>query len=144
MLILFSATGIAFGLGFLYFLGAIPAGVAAGAPLWVAAVFAWLGYSAGSLLVLVAGTPLRDWLVRKLKIPVERDSSKLIWRIWEKWGLAGLGLVAPVTIGPQIGSVLALAVGERPVRVLVFLSLGVIPWCVLFAALVGLGIKIVR
>ncbi|MFZ4774435.1 MAG: hypothetical protein ACOYM3_03680 [Terrimicrobiaceae bacterium] len=144
MLILFSSAGIAFGLGFLYFLGAIPAGVAAGAPLWLAAVFAWLGYSAGSLLVLLAGTPLRGWLVRKLRIPLERDSSKLIWRVWEKWGLAGLGFLAPVTIGPQIGSILALAVGERPVRVLTFLSMGVIPWCLLFSVLVGLGIKIVR
>jgi hypothetical protein len=139
-----SGAALAFGFGFLYFLGAIPAGAAGGAPLWLAAVSAWAGYSAGALLVLLAGAPLRDWLVRKLKIPVVRDPSKLVWRIWEKWGLAGLGLLAPVTIGPQAGSVLALAVGERAVRVVVALSLGVVPWCVLFAVLVGFGIKIAR
>jgi hypothetical protein len=53
-------------------------------------------------------------------------------------------LLAPVTIGPQAGSVLALAIGERAVRVFVALSLGVVPWCVLFAVLVGFGIKIAR
>ena len=140
------ATGatLAFGFGFLYFLGAIPAGVAAGTPVWMAAVSSWAGYSAGALVVLLAGAPLRAWLVRKLKIPVKRDSSKLIWRVWERWGLAGLGLLAPVTIGPQAGSVLALAVGERAVLVFVALSLGVIPWCILFAYLVGFGVKIAR
>ena len=144
MLNMASGAAVAFGFGFLYFLGAIPAGAAARAPVWLAAVTAWAGYSAGALVVLLAGAPLRDWLVRRLKIPVERDSSKLIWRIWEKWGLAGLGLLAPVTIGPQAGSVLALAVGERAVRVFIALSLGVVPWCILFAFLVEFGVKIAR
>ena len=140
------ATGaaLAFGFGFVYFLGAIPAGTAAGAPLWVAAFSAWMGYSTGALVVLLAGAPLRNWLIRRLNIPVERDSSKWIWRIWDRWGLLGLGLLAPVTIGPQAGSILALAVREVPLRVFLALSLGVIPWCILFTVLVGYGIKIVR
>jgi len=144
MLPIISGSVVAFGLGFVYFLAAIPSGTAAGAPLWLAAVAGWLGYSAGALLVLLAGTPLRNWLLRRLKISTQRDPSKWIWQVWEKWGLAGLGLLAPVTIGPQAGSLLALAVGERPGRVLTAISLGVIPWCVLFACLVGLGIKIAR
>lgn len=144
-LLSYSAGAVAaFSFGFLYFLAAIPAGVAAGAPLLLATLTAWMGYSSGALLVIVAGTPLRDWLVKRLKIPVQRDPSKLVWRVWEKWGLAGLGLLAPVTIGPQVGGILALAVGERPGRVLLALSLGVIPWCLLFAAFVACGIKIAR
>jgi hypothetical protein len=139
-----SGIAAAFGLGFLYFLAAIPAGAAAGTPVWAAAVAAWLGYSAGGAVVLAAGAPLRDWLVRKLKIPVERDPKKLIWRVWDKWGLAGLGFLAPVTIGPQIGGILALAVDGRPLRIFIAFSAGVIPWCVLFALLVSFGVKIVR
>ncbi len=134
----------AFGLGFLYFLGAIPSGAAAGAPVWAAAFAAWLGYSAGGAVVLAAGAPLRDWLVRRLKIPVARDPSKLVWRAWDKWGLAGLGLLAPVTIGPQVGGILALAMNGRPLRIFVALSAGVMPWCVLFALLVSFGVKIAR
>lgn len=139
-----SGAAISFGFGFLYFLGAIPAGVASGAPLWLTAVSAWAGYSSGALVILLAGAPLREWVVRKLRIPVKRDSSKVIWRIWERWGLAGLGLLAPVTIGPQAGSVLALAVGERTIPIFVALSLGVIPWCLVFAMLVEFGVKIAR
>ena len=85
---------------------------------------------------------MRDWLVRRLKIPVQRDPSKLVWRVWDRGGLAGLGLLAPVTIGPQAGAVLALAVGEKMPRILAALSLGVIPWCVAFGVLVAFGVRL--
>jgi len=139
-----SITGIAtaFGLGFIYFIAAIPAGTASGAAVWLAALAAWLGYTAGGLIVLLAGVPLRDWVVRKLKVPVQRDPSKLVWRVWDRWGMAGLGLLAPVTIGPQASAVLALAIGERTLRILAALSLGVVPWCVVFAVLTSFGVKL--
>ena len=54
----------AFGLGFLYFIAAIPAGMAAGASVWIAPIAAGFGYVAGGAVVLLAGAPLREWLVR--------------------------------------------------------------------------------
>lgn len=137
-----TGTSTALGLGFVYFIAAIPAGAAAGAPVWLAAAAAWAGYSAGALVVLLAGAPLRDWLVRRLNIPVRRDPSKLVWRVWERGGLPGLGLLAPVTIGPQAGAVLALAVGEKAPHIMAALSLGVIPWCFAFGVLVSLGVRL--
>jgi len=134
----------ALGLGFAYFIAAIPAAAAAGLPVWAAGLAAWFGYSAGAGVVLLAGAPLRAWLVIKLRIPVERDSTKWVWKVWDRAGLPGLGLLAPVTVGPQAGSILALAVGERPARIFAALSLGVIPWCVGFCILVSLGVKIAR
>jgi len=81
--------------------------------------------------------------VQKLGIPVERDPTKLVWRVWDRGGLVGLGLLAPVTVGPQVGGILALAMRERPVAIFCALSLGVVPWCIAFACLVALGIRIV-
>ena len=133
----------AFGLGVVYFIAAIPAGVAAGAPAWTAGLAAGIGYVAGAAVVLLAGAPLREWLVLKLRIPVERDPSKLVWRMWERGGLLGLCLIAPVTIGPQATAVIALAVGEKPRRILGAVALGVLPWCVLFAVLTAFGFKLV-
>jgi hypothetical protein len=102
-----------------------------------------MGYVVGAGVVLLAGAPLREWLVRKLRISVERDPSKLVWRMWERGGLFGLCLIAPVTIGPQATAVIALAVGEKPRRILGAVALGVLPWCVLFAVLTALGFKMV-
>lgn len=132
----------AFGLGFAYFIAAIPAGVAAGAAVPLACLGAWLGYGAGGLVVVLAGAPLRSWLVAKFRIPVERDPNKLVWRAWDRAGIWGLGLLAPVTIGPQVGAVLALAVGERPARIVLALSLGALPWCAIFGALAFWGVKL--
>lgn len=99
---------------------------------------------AGGVVVLVAGAPFREWLVRKLKIPVHRDPSKLVWRMWERGGLLGLCLVAPVTIGPQATALIALAVGERAPRIIAFVALGVAPWCVTFAVMTAFGFKLVN
>jgi hypothetical protein len=133
----------ALGLGFLYFIAAVPAGAAAGAHAWIAGLAAGLGYLAGAAVVLLAGAPLREWLVRRLKIPVERDPSKWVWRMWERGGLLGLCLVAPVTIGPQATAIIALAVGEKPRRILGAVAFGVLPWCVFFAVLTAFGFKLV-
>lgn len=129
----------AFGLGFLYFVGAIPAGVAAHAPVWLAAVAAWSGYSAGGLIVLLAGAPLRAWLLRMMKFSPVPDHTKLFWRIWHRFGIWGLGLVAPVTIGPQIMAALCVALGEPSRRTQAAIALGVIPWVIAISLLAALG-----
>ncbi|MFZ4386546.1 MAG: hypothetical protein ACOYOI_00085 [Chthoniobacterales bacterium] len=129
----------AFGLGFLYFISAIPAGVAAHAPVWAAALAAWLGYSVGGLVVLLAGAPLRVWITGKLKVDPTPDPTKLFWRVWHRFGLWGLGLIAPVTIGPQATAAIALALGERPLRIQLAISLGVFPWAVALGGLTAVG-----
>ena len=128
-----------FSLGFVYFISAIPAGVAAQAPLWAAALAAWLGYSLGGTVVLLAGTPLRAWLLAKLKVDPTPDPTKLFWRIWHRFGLWGLGLISPVTIGPQATAAIALALGEKQARIQAAISLGVLPWVIAFATLTALG-----
>lgn len=122
-----------FGFGFFYLVGAVPAGMAAGLSAATSALIAWCGYAAGACLMTLVGEPVRNWVARKLKIPLERDPEKFIWKVWSRFGLPGLGLLAPVTIGPQSGCVLAIALGEKPWKAALALSLGVIPWCVGFA-----------
>ena len=134
----------AFGFGFFYFVGAIPAGVAAHAPLWIAGLAAWLGYSAGGLVILVAGAPIRAWITRKLKINSRPDPSKFFWRIWHRFGLWGLALLAPISVGPQVTAILALAMGEPPRKIQLAISLGIIPWLLLSGYLTSLGFNIFK
>ena len=133
-----------FGLGFFYFIGAIPAGVAAHAPVWAAALSAWAGYSSGGTVVLAAGAPLRGWINGKLKIDPHPDPTKLFWRIWCRFGLWGLALVAPVTVGPQATAAIAIALGESPRRIQLAISLGILPWVLIFATLTTIGARTLR
>jgi len=129
----------ALGLGFLYFVAAIPAGVAAGSPVALAALAAWIGYSLGGTIVLIAGTPLRNWITRKLKVNPHPDPTKLIWRIWERFGLWGLSIIAPVTIGPQVTALICLSLGESPRRIQFAVSFGVLPWIIGFSLVAAFG-----
>jgi len=129
----------AFGLGLFYFVGAIPAGLGAHAPIWLAALGAWFGYSVGGLVVLTGGAPLRAWITKKLKINPTPDPTKLFWRIWARFGLWGLAFVAPVSVGPQATAAIALALGESPRRIQLAISVGIVPWVLVFSLIADLG-----
>lgn len=133
------AMGTVFGLGIVYFLAAIPAGVALKLSPAVAAACAWAGYTAIGAAMLGLGTPARKWLERKFKISPHPDPAKLFWRIWLRWGMPGLGLLAPVTCGPYFAALIALALGEKPRRVIFWIAVGVVPWCVAFAVAAATG-----
>ena len=87
----------------------------------------------------MAGAPLRAWITRKLKINPTPDPTKFFWKVWHRFGLWGLGLIAPVTIGPQATAAIALALGERPLRIQLAISLGVFPWAVALGGLTAVG-----
>lgn len=133
-----------FGLGAVYFISAIPAGVALKLPLWLTALAAWLGYCAGGALIVFAGAPLRDLMMKRLKIEANPDRPTFILRAWKRFGLPAMGLLAPVTIGPQIAALLGTALGAPKVRLFLAISLGALPWAITFAVLIGLGWKLVK
>jgi hypothetical protein len=128
-----------FGLGIAYFIVAIPTGVAMQLDPWVAALCAWAGYTAIGAAMLVIGTPARRWLGEKFKISPQPNPQKLFWRVWMRWGLPGLSLLAPVTCGPYVAALIALALGEKPQRLILWIALGVVPWCIVFAIVAGTG-----
>ncbi len=141
---LIGAIAAAWGLGFIYFIAAVPTGVTLGLPLVAAAFVAWTGYAAGGLVVAVVGEPARAWLMKKLKVSPTPDRSKFIYRIWDQYGLWAMALLAPVTIGPQAGALLGLALGAPRWKLTAALAIGVIPWCILFSVLTALGVQIVK
>lgn len=139
-----AALASTFGLAFFWFIGAIPAGIGLGLNPIIAAVTAWLSYMAGALLIVVIGTPLRERLMQRFNISTEHDSSKLFWRVWDRFGLIGLGLLAPITTGSQIGALIGLALGVQPPRLLLAMGAGVALWCVVISVLAAFGVSLVR
>jgi Ca2+/H+ antiporter, TMEM165/GDT1 family len=128
-----------FGLGIVYFLAAIPTGVALRLDPGLSALCAWAGYTVIAAVMLAIGAPARRWLAEKFKISPRPNPEKLFWRVWIRWGLPGLALLAPVTCGPYFAALIALALGEKPRRLLLWISLGVIPWCLAFAVIAATG-----
>lgn len=134
----------AFGLGVVYFIAAIPTAAAMGLHPALAAVFAWAGYVAIAAAMLGIGEPARRWIERRFRVSSEPDARKLFWRVWMRWGMPGLGLLAPVTCGPYLAALLALALRERAGRLMLWIAIGALPWCVLLAALTAAGVRILQ
>lgn len=132
------------GLGALYFISAPAAGIALGLDWRVAALIAWVGYSAAGVLVASLGAPARDFLTRKFKRLPDLSGHKIFRRCWERGGLIGLGLIAPVTIGPKGAALVGLAAGEKPARLVAAIAAGAIPWAIGLAWATNCGFQFFR
>ena len=132
------------GLGALYFISAPAAGIALGLDWRMAALVAWIGYSAAGLVVAAIGIPAREFLSRKFKKLPDISRHKVFRRCWEKGGLVGLGLISPVTIGPKGAALVGLAAGEKPLPLLAAILGGAIPWAFGLAWAANYGLKLFR
>jgi len=54
-------------------------------------------------------------------------------QIWEKYGIPGLAIVAPVFVGTDIAAVLALSFGTSKARVIGWMAVSLAIWTVVFA-----------
>ena len=141
---MFAAIISTFSLAFFYFIAAIPAGAALQLPVWLAALTAGISYTAGVVVIVLIGAPLRERLVKRFNVSTTHDSQKLIWRVWDRYGLIGLSLLAPITLGAQIGALLGLSLGVKPRPLVIGMALGISVWCVGIGTAVALGLQVVR
>ncbi len=128
-----------FGLGILELWVAIPVGFGLGLTPFLAGLFAALGAVLSVVIVLAVGAPLRNWLLRLRKPEAEGKPTK-IQLIWNKYGIVGLGLLAPVVIGAHFGAAFAVAVGAPAQKTLFWFTVGIIVWAVIATWLAHAGV----
>lgn len=129
-----------FTLAFFSFWTAIPAGLALGLTPLVVIATTTLSYASGVALITLFGGRIRDWIMRRLGQSGAANPDSRIHRIWRRYGLLGLGLAAPMTVGAQIGAALGIALDARPRRLFLAMSLGALVWSILLTAGVTLGL----
>ncbi|MEO8397841.1 MAG: small multi-drug export protein, partial [Chloroflexota bacterium] len=95
-------------------------------------------------IVILAGQPLRDWIMKRFGGKVSSNPNSTIRRVWDRYGLIGLALLAPVTTGAQIGAVIGISLNAPPRRLFILMSLGGLLWGVIVAVLVSLGVAAVK
>lgn len=110
----------------------------------MSALLAWVGYSAAGIIVSSLGSPARAFLIRKMNLDPAGSKNRFFWRCWERTGLLGLILISPVTIGPKGAALVGLAMGERPLRLMLSISLGALPWALGLALATNWGISLIH
>lgn len=129
-----------FGVAFFSLWASIPAGLALGLSPVSIIITAALSYTSGVGLVAFLGAPVRDWVMRRFGHKVLGDPNSTVRRAWERYGMIGLALLAPITTGAQIGAAVGIALNAPPRRLFLWMSLGGLLWAVLLALALSLGI----
>jgi membrane protein DedA with SNARE-associated domain len=100
-----------------------------------------VGATIGVFIVVFTGERLRNWILKHHKSKNEEKKPSLIQRIWQKYGVIGLGLLAPLLTGAPLGAALGIALGAPAKKLLLWMSLGIILWTVILVLLGVAGVE---
>jgi hypothetical protein len=132
-----------FGVGVLELLAAIPTGFALGLhPVWVG-VASTCGALVGEVSIVLLGGSVRSWILRihgKRHLDSVEENKGLVHRIWTRYGVIGLGLLAPLITGVPLGVALGVAFGAPYKTLMFWSSIGAILWGVSITLGIALGI----
>jgi hypothetical protein len=132
-----------FGLGLVGLWEGVPAGFALGLHPVLIGVLSGSASFLAALTVLLLGDRIRARLVKRRPPPepgaYSRPPERLIDRIWRRYGVIGLGLLAPGLTGSHLGVALGLSLGVPARRLLVWLMGGIMLWTVALTLVGMLG-----
>jgi uncharacterized membrane protein len=125
-------------LGILELWVAIPTGIAFKMSVIATALVSAAGALTSGVIVLAVGAPLRNRLLR-LKTNNTGNINNNIQKIWNEFGIVGLGLIAPFFTGVHLGTAIAVALGCSWKKTLFWMSIGTVVWSFIlsYAALAG-------
>ncbi len=129
-----------FGLAFINLWSAVLLGLALSIPAPIVVITTAASYTVGVIVVLLLGQPIRDRIMQRFGGKLNQNREGLIWRVWDRFGVIGLGLLAPITVGAQIGAILGLSLNAPPRRLLLWMAIGALLWSILVAIAASLGI----
>jgi hypothetical protein len=98
-----------------------------------------IGFAGNFLMVLLLGlffSQFAKWRAsRRLKKGITAPSGRetRARRLWERYGLPGLALLAPIIVGTDIAAVLALTFGSSRPRVIGWMAVSLAIWTIVLA-----------
>ena len=121
---------------------AIPAGFALGLSPLLIFISSVIGGLAGVFVAAFLGDKIRSFFSRN-KPAKEKPATSLIYRIWHKYGIIGLGFLGTVTVGAPVS--LAVGIGfKAPLKKLItWCCIGVITRCIVFTIIGHYGMKLI-
>lgn len=125
------------GLGIIELWAAIPAGLAIG----LHPILTGLASALGSIVALVVflGDQIRNWIISRRKRKIKEENSS-IYRVWNKYGVIGLGLLSPLITGAPLGAAIGISLGAPPSRLILWMVIGIVAWTIVLTMISTLGI----
>ena len=135
-----TGTLLVFGAGILELWAAIPLGLAINLNPVIIGIASALGAIAAAVLVTSVGDSIREKVI-KWRYGENKDlKDSRYYKIWNKYGIVGLGLISPLLFGAPIGAALGVALGSSKKPLLIWMSIGIVIWSVGLTAAGYLGL----
>ena len=121
---------------------AIPAGFAFG--LHPGTIFgsSLVGGLAGVFIAAFLGDRIRAFINRYKKVKEEKPKTGLIYRIWDKYGIIGLGFLGTMTVGAPVSLAVGVGFNVPMKRLITWCCLGVFVRCALFTTIGHFGMQL--
>ena len=120
---------------------AIPAGFAFGLTPWTIFFASVTGGLIGVFVAAFLGDRIRKFFTRN-KPPKEKKSTSLIYRIWNKYGIIGLGFLGTLTVGAPVSLAVGIGFNAPLQKLITWCCIGVITRCILFTIIGHYGMKL--
>jgi uncharacterized BrkB/YihY/UPF0761 family membrane protein len=128
-------------LGIVELWASVPAGFVLSLNPIIIGIASSLGAITAAVIVIVIGENIRNRILKSVDKP-ESSRERLLRKIWNKYGIIGLGLLSPLLFGAPLGVAIGVALGAPRKRLLLWMSVGIIMWTIILVILVLQGINI--
>ena len=123
---------------------AIPAGFAMGLSAWVIFFASVIGGLVGVFVAAFLGDKIRSF-VAKYKKPSTKEvkTDTLAYRIWNKFGIIGLGFFGTFTVGAPVSIAVGVGLNAPILKLVIWCCIGVIARCIVFVLAGHYGMKLI-
>ena len=131
---------LVFGAGILELWAAIPLGLALNLNPVIIGTASALGAILAAFLVTAVGDSIREKVI-KWRYGENKDlEDSRYYKIWNKYGVVGLGLLSPLLFGAPLGAALGVGLGSQKRPLLIWMSVGIVIWSAVLTAAAFLGL----
>jgi membrane protein YqaA with SNARE-associated domain len=121
---------------------AIPTGFAFGLSPWIIFLASLVGGLTGVYIAAFLGDRIEKLVARFRKPKEDKPKTGIIYRIWDKYGIIGLGFLGTITVGAPVSIGVGVGFNVPMKRLLGWCCLGVFVRCALFTTLGHYGMKL--
>jgi membrane protein YqaA with SNARE-associated domain len=133
-----------FGLSIIELWVAIPTGFAFNLNPAAIAVMASLGSIFGAIIDVWAGDKLRSRIIKWRYGENGGPKQGRLFKLWNRYGVVGLGLLSPLLLGAPLGVAVGLVFGAERWRLLLWISVGIIAWSILLTAIGSVSFEVIK
>jgi membrane protein YqaA with SNARE-associated domain len=121
---------------------AIPSGFLMGLSPWTIFFASVVGGLLGVFVTAFLGDRIRKFFSKNKPAKKEVKQHPVLHRIWNKYGIVGLGFIGTMSVGAPICIALGVALNANLAKLLTWCCIGVITRCIIFTLIGYYGLKL--